>query len=100
MDWEKWDFRGERWCVPVHGFLVAKGIPSATVIANLKSIGGQFYYDSELLEGAYYVGEKSQLKPNQCTWAPVRELMEFVQLVGCDSETSYTVTTILIKGEP
>jgi hypothetical protein len=100
MDWEKWDFRGERWCVPVHDFLVAKGIPSTTVIANLKSIGGQFYYDSELLEGAYYVGEKSQLKPNQCTWVSVRELMEFVQLVRCDSETTYTVTTVILKGEP
>jgi len=78
IDWDKWDYRGERWCVPVREFLVANGIPSKTVVAGLKSIGGLFYFGNELLEGAYYVGKDSKLKPNQCTWAPARELIELV----------------------
>ncbi|OYY94820.1 MAG: hypothetical protein B7Y41_04415 [Hydrogenophilales bacterium 28-61-23] len=78
MDWAKWDYRGECWCVPVREFLVAKGIASKTVVAELKSIGGLFYYGNELLEGAYYVGKNSKIKPSQCTWAPARELMELL----------------------
>ena len=78
MEWTKWDFRGERWCVPVFEFLVALGVPSATVAANLKAIGGFFFYGTELLEGAYYVGVQSPLRPNHCIWAPARELMDLV----------------------
>ena len=79
MEWSKWDFRGERWCVPVHEFLMARGVPSATVAGSLKGIGGFFYYGPELLEGAYYVGANSPLRPNHCIWAPARELLELVQ---------------------
>lgn len=79
MEWESWDFRGERWCVPVLEFLEAKGIPSETIIANLKSRGGLFFYGNELLEGAYYVPEGSSRKPDGRTWAPVRELTELVE---------------------
>lgn len=78
MEWEYWDFRGERWCVPVLEFLQAKGVAAETVIANLKAAGGLFFYGNELLEGAYYVRENSSVQPDSRTWAPVRELMELV----------------------
>lgn len=78
MPWSHWYFRGESWCVPVHNFLVAKGIPSATVVANLKAIGEKFSYGGELLEGAYYVTKDSSLNPNNCTWAPARELLDLL----------------------
>ena len=78
MGWTSWNFSGERWCVPVHNFLVAKEIPSETVISNLKKKGVYFYYGEELLEGAYYVKANSALKPNNCTWAPAKELMELI----------------------
>jgi len=70
ITWKEWEFHGERWCVPVRNFLVAKGVSSATVIANLKNKGGKTYYGTELLEGAYYVAATGT------TWAPVRELMD------------------------
>ncbi len=76
IPWSNWDFRGERWCVPVYDFLVAKGIAPAIVVSNLKSKRGQFFYGGELIEGAYYVGAESSLQPNDCTWAPARELMD------------------------
>ncbi|HET8705963.1 MAG TPA: peptidoglycan recognition family protein [Pseudomonadales bacterium] len=78
MAWDKWDFKGEKWCVPVYQFLLAKGLDSNTIIKNLKSTGGIFFYGTELLEGAYYVGHSSTIKPDQCTWAPARELMELL----------------------
>lgn len=78
MSWSNWDFSGEHWCVPVHDFLVAKGIPSETVISNLKKKGVYFYYGKELLEGAYYAGPGSALQPNNCTWAPAQELVDLV----------------------
>jgi len=78
MVWDKWDYRGERWCVPVLEFMAAKGIPAATVAAKLKARGGKYYYGDELLEGAYYVGAGATLKPSECTWAPVRELLELL----------------------
>jgi hypothetical protein len=78
MNWAKWDFRREQWCVPVLDFLSAKGVPSATVIAKLKSKNGNFFYGDELLEGAYFVLPESTLKPNGCTWAPTRELLDLV----------------------
>jgi hypothetical protein len=76
MPWSKWDFRGERWCVPVFDFLVARGIAPATVISNLTSKSGKFFYGGELIEGAYYVGADATLQPNDCTWAPARELLD------------------------
>lgn len=78
IEWDKWEFCGERWCVPVYDFLVAKGVKSKTVSEKLKSAGGLFFFGTELLEGAYYIGKDSSIIPNQCTWAPVRELMELV----------------------
>lgn len=74
--WGKWDFRGERWCVPVREFLIARGIAQAEVIAKLKGKNGKFYYGGELLEGAYFVTKTASLTPNDCTWAPSRELMD------------------------
>lgn len=82
MNWSNWDFRGESWCVPICDFLVAKGIPSANVIANLqKGDDGEIYYGKELIEGAYYAVPNSHLKPNDCTWAPARELIDLVPAV-------------------
>lgn len=78
MAWTSWEFRGERWCVPVYEFLVARGIPSATVIAKLKAKGGRFYFGEELLEGAFFADGTSPFKPNGCTWAPARELLDLV----------------------
>lgn len=80
IPWSDWDFRGERWCVPVHNFLVAKGISSPTVIANLKSKGGKFFYGGELIEGAYFNKADSPLKPDNCTWAPAQELLELISI--------------------
>jgi hypothetical protein len=83
MNWAYWDFRGENWCVPIHNFLTAKGISSGNVIANLKRChDGEFYYGKELIENAYYVNTNSNLKPNDCTWAPAMELMDLVQAVS------------------
>lgn len=76
--WTKWDFRGERWCVPVREFLLARGIAQADVIAKLKGKNGKFFYDGELLEGAYFVTKTATLTPNDCTWAPSRELLDLV----------------------
>jgi len=74
--WSDWHFVGERWCVPIHDFLVAKGIPSAEVLKKLKSINGRLHYDNELIEGAFYVPKGKTPKPDETSWAPVRELLE------------------------
>ncbi len=78
MAWEKWDFRGECWCVPVYEFLVAYGIPSETVIEKLKFENGYFFFGTEILEGAYCVNQDSLHTPNECAWAPVREILELI----------------------
>lgn len=78
MGWALWDFRGERWCVPVYDFLVAKGVQPAEVANNLKSVAGEFFYRGELLEGAYYVKANDVIKPDQRTWAPAHELMQLL----------------------
>jgi len=78
MAWEHWAFCGERWCVPVYAFLLARGMKSKAIVAKLKSAGGLFFFGSEQLEGAFYAGQDAALTPNQCTWAPVRELLELV----------------------
>jgi hypothetical protein len=78
ISWAKWEFRGERWCVPVYEFLVAQGIPSATVIAKLKVMGRRYYFGEELLEGAFFADSNSPLNPNGCTWAPAQELMDVI----------------------
>jgi hypothetical protein len=78
LPWQEWEFRREQWCVPVLNFLVAKGVPIGEVIASLSSRNGDFYYGTELLEGAYYVAPGSAAVPNGCTWAPVRELLDLV----------------------
>lgn len=78
MPWDKWAFCGERWCVPVYAFLLARGMKSKAIVAQLKSAGGLFFFGSEQLEGAFYAGKNSPLAPNQCTWAPARELLELL----------------------
>lgn len=78
MAWALWDYRGERWCVPVYDFLVAKGVKPAEVAKNLKSVAGEFFYGSELLEGAYYVKANDVIKPDQRTWASAHELMQLL----------------------
>jgi len=65
----QWRFLGERWCVPVRAYLLKKGVPEATIAANLKKIGKDFYYGTELLEGAFYD------IPSSSTWAPAWELI-------------------------
>ena len=79
IPWEHWEFRREQWCVPALAFLVAKGVPTSEIVANLKSSYGDFFYGTELLEGAYYVAPGSATVPNGCTWAPLRELLELVE---------------------
>lgn len=68
----EWKFAGERWCIPVRTYLLKKGVSSATVAERLKKEGNQFFYGTELLEGAFYDA------PSELTWAPVRELTELV----------------------
>lgn len=62
--------------MPVYKFLLAKGVPSATIIAKLKSKGSKFYYGDEFIEHAYFVKTDEPIKPNGCTWAPAFELLE------------------------
>lgn len=64
----QWRFAGERWCIPVRAYLLKRGVPDATIAANLKKQGTQFFYGAELLEGAFYD------IPTSSTWAPVHEL--------------------------
>jgi hypothetical protein len=64
----QWRFIGERWCIPVRPYLLKKGVLDATIAANLKKQGNQFFYGDELLEGAFYDVASSS------TWAPVFEL--------------------------
>jgi len=82
MVWSKWNYRGECWCVPVYDYLVAKGIAPSTVTANLKRKTERYFFGDELIEGAYYVTTGSPLTPNDCTWAPARELQELVDQVA------------------
>lgn len=76
IPWNKWHFAGEQWCVPVLEFLVAKGLPSAQVIAALKAKDGKLFYGNELIDGGFYVAKGENPKPDAATWAPARELME------------------------
>jgi hypothetical protein len=80
VPWKDWHFVGERWCVPILTFLGAKGIPSAEVIGKLKSIDGKLHYDGELIEGAFYVAKGKSPKPDSCSWAPARELLEIAKV--------------------
>lgn len=66
----QWRFAGERWCIPVRAYLLKKGVPDATIAANLKKQGNAFFYGTELLEGAFYDVTTSS------TWAPVNELIQ------------------------
>jgi hypothetical protein len=76
IPWSKWHFAGEQWCVPVLEFLVAKGLPSAQVIAALKAKDGKLFYGNEMIDGGFYVAQGGDPKPDAATWAPARELME------------------------
>ena len=82
MPWSDGDCRGGRWCVPVYNFFLAKGVPSATIIAKLKSKGSKFYYGDEFIEDAYFVKTDAPIKPNGCTWASAMELLEICKQ-GC-----------------
>lgn len=76
--WTLWDYRGERWCVPVYDFLVAKGVSPAEIAKNLKAVAGEYFYGHELLEGAYYVRANDTIKPDQRTWAPAHEVLQLL----------------------
>ena len=41
ITWNKWHFTGEKWCVPILEFLVAKGVPTSEVVSKLKASGGR-----------------------------------------------------------
>lgn len=69
---DQWRFVGERWCVPVRAFLRKKGVTESDIAANLKKIGPDFFYQGELLEGAFFD------LPTSATWAPTRELVHLV----------------------
>ncbi len=79
IDWKDWHFAGEQWCVPLYGFLTAKGVPSAEVLSKLKSKGGIIYYGEELINGGFYVAEGNSPTPDKTTWAPVRNLLEILE---------------------
>ncbi|MBK8453625.1 MAG: N-acetylmuramoyl-L-alanine amidase [Thiofilum sp.] len=87
MPWTEWDFRGERWCVPLYRFLTAKTVQSNSIIAKLKFEDGKFYYGEELLEGAYYLDARSAVQPNQCTWVPAYEALDLVRIELNSSST-------------
>lgn len=76
MPWAFWDYRGGKWCLPLYDFLISKGVSQSEISQNFKSIGGEFFYGRELLEGAYYVGKNSPNVPNERTWIPAREAIE------------------------
>lgn len=78
IPWNDWDFAGEQWCVPLHGFLTAKGVPSAEVLSKLTSKGGVIYYGEELINGGFYVAKGKSPRPDETTWAPVRNLLEIL----------------------
>ena len=82
IPWSDWDYRAKNWCVPAYNFLLAKGVPSATIIANLKSKDGSFYYGDKPIKGAYFVKADAAIKPNGCTWAPATALLELCQEPG------------------
>lgn len=69
---KQWRFVGERWHIPVRAYLLKKGVAESAIAANLKKKGNQFFYGTELLEGAFYDVETSS------TWAPVHELATLI----------------------
>ncbi len=91
LPWTQWDFRREQWCVPVLAFLAARGVPTREIIEKLSSRNGNFYYGTELLEGAYFIALGSTIIPNGCTWAPARELIELLQARGSDRDETAIV---------
>lgn len=68
----EWKFAGEKWCIPVLIYLRKKGVSDAEVASKLKRTGNNFFYDGELLEGAFFDSA------TELTWAPARELTEIV----------------------
>jgi hypothetical protein len=79
IPWTDWHFAGEQWCVPLHAFMTAKGVSSAVVVSKLKITGGVIYYGDELINGGFYVSKGQLPKPDETTWAPVRNLLEILQ---------------------
>jgi len=78
MAWNDWHFAGEQWCVPLHGFMTAKGVPSPEVIAKMKVRNGMLFYDGDLINGGFYVAKGAAPKPDETTWAPVRNLLQIL----------------------
>lgn len=78
--WNKWHFTGEKWCVPILEFLVAKGVPSSDVVAKLKTNDGKLFFGDELIDGGFYVPAGGQPQPDASSWAPARELIEIASL--------------------
>lgn len=66
----EWRFVGERWCVPVAAYLQRKGVSMDEIRSALRGENGNFYYNDELLEGAFYDTS------TESTWAPPRELVD------------------------
>lgn len=69
---DQWRFIGERWCVPVRVFLLKKNVPETEIATKLKKVGKNFFYGTELLEGAFYDQDTTS------TWAPTRELVDLL----------------------
>ena len=74
--WNTWHFTGEKWCVPIVDFLVAKGIPRPQAITNLTSKNGMLLYKGDLIHGGFYVRKNEAPQPDETSWAPARELLE------------------------
>lgn len=69
--WTRFTEIDGRWFVPFHDFLVHLGGDSASIITKMKSRSGKFYYDGDLVEGAFYDRQR------QTTMAPAREVLHF-----------------------
>ncbi len=65
-----WRFVGERWCVKVAEYLRLRNAPEKDISLKMKKVGKAFFYDGELLEGAFY---------DEGTWAPSLEVLNLVR---------------------
>jgi hypothetical protein len=78
ISWNHWHFAGEQWCVPLHAFMRAKGVPSAEVLAKLKIRSRIIYYGEDMIYGGFYAPKSGSVKPDETTWAPARNLLEIL----------------------
>ena len=70
--WSQFTYAGGQWNVPVIAFLDHIGGAKKALASKLKSKDGMFFYDGDLIEGAFYDKDK------QATWAPAEELREMI----------------------